>query len=139
MIGHVAVVIPAKNEELRIESCLTSVVAARDRCPVEVSITLVADSCSDQTVALARRFQDLVICELTVSNVGMSRAFGVRAALARIGTQRERVWIANTDADSSVPADWLLRQVELANAGYDAILGSVVPEPDEYPPQLQRR
>src|SRR5690606_11862809 len=49
------------------------------------------------------------------------------------------VWIANTDADSTVPADWLEQQVKLADAGYDAILGSVVPDPDEYPSDLQER
>lgn len=139
MIRRVAVVIPAKNEERRIEACLSAVVAARARCPVEVSVTLVADSCSDRTVEFARRFREVAVLELEASNVGMSRACGVRAALEHSGTDPALVWIANTDADSTVPADWLLRQVELADAGYDAVLGSVVPDPDEYPLHLQER
>lgn len=139
MIRHVAVVIPAKNEERSIEACLSALIAARARCPVDVSVTLIADSCSDRTIELARRFREIAVFELEVSSVGMSRAFGVRAALEHSGTHPDHVWIANTDADSTVPADWLVRQVELADAGYDAILGSVVPDPEEYPRHLQER
>lgn len=136
---HVAVVIPARDEELRVEACLSSVLAAGARCPVDVSVTLVADSCSDRTTELARRFPDVAVLELSASNVGLSRAFGVRKALEHCGRHPAQVWIANTDADSTVPTDWLVRQVELADAGYDAILGEVFPDPKEYPRHLQQR
>lgn len=136
---HVAVVIPARDEELRVEACLSSVLAARARCPVDVSITLVADSCSDRTTELARHFPAVAVLELSASNVGLSRAFGVRKALEYCGRDPAQVWIANTDADTTVPADWLVQQVELADAGYDAILGAVVPDPKEYPRHLQQR
>lgn len=135
---HVAVVIPARNEEHRIEACLSSVLAARARCPVDVSVTLVADSCSDRTAELACRFPAVAVHELSASNVGMSRAFGVRAALEHCDVHPDQVWIANTDADSTVPVDWLVRQIELADAGYDAILGPVFPNPKEYPRHLQQ-
>ena len=35
------------------------------------------------------------------------------------------LWIAHTDADTVVAPDWLLRQVALADAGTDAVLGTV--------------
>jgi hypothetical protein len=35
------------------------------------------------------------------------------------------IWIANTDADTQVPAQWLQQQLEFANAGYQAVAGTV--------------
>ena len=137
MITHVAVVIPAKNEEDRIEACLSAVRVAASRCPVAVSITLVADSCTDRTVERSLTFRGVRVIEVSVSNVGIGRATGVRNALGRCGTEIRGVWVANTDADSVVPADWLVQQLSLANAGADLVLGDVVPHTDEYPRTLQ--
>jgi hypothetical protein len=41
------------------------------------------------------------------------------------------LWIACTDADSIVPADWLVAQLGYARAGAEMVLGTVVPDPDE--------
>ncbi|WP_053351690.1 glycosyltransferase [Leucobacter musarum] len=138
MITQVAVVIPAKNEEDRIEACLSAVRVAASRCPVPVSITLVADSCTDNTVERALRFRGVSVIELNASNVGVGRAAGVRSALERCGADTRGVWIANTDADSVVPADWLVQQISLAERGCDLVLGDVVPHPEEYPRALQQ-
>jgi len=40
-------------------------------------------------------------------------------------TPRERLWIANTDADTIVPSDWIARQLPLADKGWAAIAGIV--------------
>ena len=50
-----------------------------------------------------------------------------------------RTWLANTDADSQVPENWLVRQLEFAEAGADAVLGSVEPDPAGMDPELRRR
>ncbi|MGZ4663234.1 MAG: hypothetical protein ACXVYB_18350, partial [Arthrobacter sp.] len=50
-----------------------------------------------------------------------------------------RTWLANTDADSAVPENWLVRQLELADAGADAVLGSVEPDPAGMDPAIRRR
>jgi hypothetical protein len=42
-------------------------------------------------------------------------------------------WIANTDADSSVPPDWLCTQVRLAETGWDMVVGTVQPDPSDLP------
>jgi glycosyltransferase involved in cell wall biosynthesis len=39
-------------------------------------------------------------------------------------------WIACTDADTRVPGHWLSVQAALADAGADAVLGTVEPDPD---------
>jgi len=41
------------------------------------------------------------------------------------------MWIACTDADSIVPADWLVAQLGYARSGAEMVLGTVVPDPDE--------
>ena len=37
----------------------------------------------------------------------------------------ECLWLANTDADTWVPADWLARQIQAAARGYAAVAGIV--------------
>ncbi len=39
-----------------------------------------------------------------------------------------RTWLACTDADSAVPEHWLTRQLDLADAGADVVVGTVRPE-----------
>ncbi len=63
-------------------------------------------------------------------NVGGARAHGVLRALARArraGVVPAQLWLAGTDADSIVPPHWLSTQVEFAEAGTDAVIGSVEP------------
>jgi hypothetical protein len=35
------------------------------------------------------------------------------------------VWLATTDADTRVPPHWLVQQISYAEAGWDAVLGTV--------------
>jgi hypothetical protein len=48
----------------------------------------------------------------------------------------ESTWLANTDADSRVPEDWLVRQLEFADSGWDVVLGSVEPDSAGMEPEL---
>ena len=41
------------------------------------------------------------------------------------------MWIACTDADSAVPADWLQTQLLHARSGVELLLGTVRPDPQE--------
>ena len=51
---RIGVVIPARNEEARVDACLRSVAAAiaEARAVAEVSVTVVADDCTDATEAI---------------------------------------------------------------------------------------
>ena len=138
MIHHIAVLIPARDEQDRIERCLRSVLAAKRACPVAVSITLVADGCLDDTASRARRFAGVDVIEIDCSNVGAARRTAVRHALRELHLPAETVWLANTDADSVVPENWLSVQLSHAAAGYDLVVGTVRPDPSEYPEYLQR-
>lgn len=116
MIG---VVIPAHNEEALLPACLRSLrVASQARAlsgePVRVVVVL--DRCTDDTAAIAHAW-NVDTVRLDAGNVGRARAAGAEFLLAR-GAR----WLAMTDADSMVPADWLSQQLV---PGADAFCGTV--------------
>ena len=128
-IDHVLVVIPAHNEAARLARLLDSLAVARAYLGSSVSSTcvVVADSCTDETVEVARgrldQREDLVE-RIRANSVGEARKRGTELGLVGCDDLR-RVWVANTDADTVVPSDWLAAQVRLADEGYDAIAGTV--------------
>ena len=126
---HIAVLIPARDEEVLLPRCLRSVLQAQELLPAHVTsdIIVVSDTCSDGTASIARRLlrsQGAVI-ELHAGNVGSARAMAAKTALARFRGEAARCWLANTDADCEVPATWLLDQLALAQHGYSAVAGIV--------------
>lgn len=135
-VAHVAVVIPARDEEQRIARCLHAVAGAVATVgpTVRVSVIVVADGCVDDTVAIARAFAGVDVLEVRHSNVGAARSAGAMFALG-LGAE----WIANTDADSEVPSNWLTVQLRLAAEGHDVMVGSVRPDLSELSPDQARR
>lgn len=127
-VSAVAVVIPAHDEEELLGTCLASVRRAMHRVPaVPVRIVVVADACTDATVAIAQ-FARAEVVSVQARSVGAARAAGATAALAGAGVPPERLWIACTDADSTVPAPWLADQLAAARTGADLYLGTVEPD-----------
>jgi hypothetical protein len=58
------------------------------------------------------------------SGVGAVRDLGVRLTLRRLRRHRpERIWLLNTDADTTVPADWALAHLDAARAGASGVAG----------------
>lgn len=153
-IGQLAVVIPAHNEEQHLERALTAVSAAVDKASfhrpgVDVQVVVVLDSCTDRTPSIARGFAagnpGWAVLPVEFRSVGRSRQAGVGAALAKAGNDlrvadpMESVWVANSDADSCVPEDWLVRQLDLAAKGADVVLGTVQPDAHGMHQQLLAR
>lgn len=132
MIRRIGVVIPARDESATIARCLRSVEVAAARVDIPVSVVVVADGCLDDTAAIARTFTGVEVAELESSNVGSARAAGCRRAL-----RRGADWLANTDADSVVPADWLEVQLAFAGEGASIVIGTVRPDFDDLT-ELQR-
>ncbi len=129
----VIVVIPARNEEERIEACLRSVLTACEKAKRKarrVGVVVVADGCTDSTTEIARSvlssrpFSSVVECD--IGNVALVRALGVSVGRTIPGTiGPERTWLANTDADTTVPPDWLLQHLDAARRKLQAIAGVV--------------
>jgi cellulose synthase/poly-beta-1,6-N-acetylglucosamine synthase-like glycosyltransferase len=125
----VAIVIPARNEEELIADTVSRVLAAVRRTPLSRCwVVVVADSCTDATADIAARILEghgeVVSCRLAA--VGPARRRGTDAALARFAAHpAQRIWLANTDADTQVPEHWLQQQLSCANDGFHGVAGTV--------------
>lgn len=126
---HIAVLIPAHNEEELLPRCLESVERARRRLPAGVTsdLIVVADDSTDETYAIARRTIGTRGCVARTEArcVGYTREFAARFALRRFNGSSSSCWLANTDADCEVPDNWLLQHLEYARMGLSAVAGIV--------------
>lgn len=138
MIKQVAVIVPAADEEDRIIGCLEAIERARrhllERNPRidRVDVIVVLDACRDQTPALVARYarrHAVHALASTARRVGAARQQGALHAIAT-PVDVERLWLANTDADSTVPTDWLTSMVAAADLGAALVLGTVLPGAD---------
>jgi glycosyltransferase involved in cell wall biosynthesis len=134
-ITRLLAVVPARNEEALIERCLSALVAsasalARVRPEIVVDLVVVPDACVDGTDRLCRLVPGVTVIASDVGRVGAARALGVESVLAQVlHEDLEQIWLANTDADSVVPENWLEHQVALAEGGADVVIGTVRPDP----------
>lgn len=143
MITAVGVVVPARNEQDRIGACLRSVREALQWLPEEVAVAVavVLDRCSDETSARVAAVIDgwphaevlLVGGDVPASprptgatraDVGMLRSVGLARALARLRPHpTTRTWLLSTDADTTVPTDWVCEHLRLAAVGAHGVAG----------------
>lgn len=143
-IEELLVVVPAHDEEERIGATVASVLRsaahlATTAPDVAVRLIVVADGCTDATVERARAAGAEVL-ELERCGVGAARAAGIAHALGSVSgsVPDDRVWLANTDADTVVPEKWLLEHVEHARH-HDALVGTVRPDPSDLSPEMYGR
>ena len=135
----VLVVVPVNNEDALLPRCIHALHAAvheagRTACPPIVEVALVLDGCTDRSRAIAED-SGFRVTGIEATSVGVARAHGVRTALARFAaTDPQDLWIANTDADSAVPTNWLTTHITAASAGYDLLVGTVRPDFDDLSP-----
>ena len=103
----IAVLIPAHNEASTIGACLQSILTAASHPELEeeVRILVATDRCRDDTASIARSLGAQVVEVRAPGGVGLARAAAADQALSLGAT-----WLAMTDADSVVPADWLVAQ-----------------------------
>lgn len=147
-IEAILVVVPVQNEEELLPRCIASLEAAvaTVECapgvldpPPAVRVVLVLDSCVDASAEIAAH-SSFEVLTLNADNVGAARRTGVAAGLARLSAvEHRRIWIANTDADSAVQADWLVYQARLAASGVELTMGAVVPDTADLDPVLHDR
>jgi glycosyltransferase involved in cell wall biosynthesis len=125
----IGIVVPARNEEASIEPCIESIRRSCEEARLrDYWIVIVADSCTDDTVLRARRAVAGVgeVLECSAGSAGSARRRGVDAVLEHFSDKDlTQLWIANTDADTLVPRDWLTVQLRLADAGITGVAGIV--------------
>ncbi|HEV7554173.1 MAG TPA: glycosyltransferase, partial [Kofleriaceae bacterium] len=125
------IIIPAHDEDQHLPACLAALDEAIARIDVPALAVVVLDTCRDDSFTIADTWQRArggrAILEVTVRCVGHARKVGIEHALAALANHdRSAIWIASTDADSRVPVHWLVDHLSLANAGVDAIAGTIV-------------
>ena len=132
-INRIGVVVPAKDEEMLLPACLDALIVAARQVPVQVTVVVVLDACSDNSAAIvdaaARRTADVIVHPVVVdaNSVGAARRAGMRTLLDRPDARGlDGLWLASTDADSVVPADWLRAQLAHAAAGAQVVVGTIV-------------
>ncbi len=129
-VRRIGIVVPACDEAAHIGATIDSLRASLSHCHgIEDSwIAVVCDNCSDGTAARAREAlrDGGEVIECAVKCVGRARRVGAGAVLKRFrGIDTRGLWIANTDADTTVPLDWIHTQLHFANEGWTAIAGIV--------------
>lgn len=138
----VHVVVPARDEEAYLPRHLDSLRVAAGEvtalfAEIEVRVTVVLDSCTDDSARVLRDHAWVEATEIASGVVGEVRAIGVLRAAVRAGTVDPRsLWIACTDADTVVPPHWLVEQLMLAARGYELVLGTVAPDTADLPVQV---
>lgn len=130
-VSALVVVVPVRDEAERLDrslAALGSAVWTARRRGLRCVVRVVLDACTDESPQVAARHPFSVV-HSDAGVVGTARAVGVASALRDLGgVPRNRVWIANTDADSAVPPNWLVSFADLAEAGADVVLGTVRPD-----------
>jgi glycosyltransferase involved in cell wall biosynthesis len=126
---ELAVVIPARDEELLLRRCLESVLGAI-AClspSIRARAVLVSDSSTDHTLQIATEVlgSQGTVLSTEAGTVGTARALAVSHVIETTRSPLHRIWLANTDADCIVPSRWLVDQLDLADAGIEAVAGIV--------------
>ncbi|MGJ0118666.1 glycosyltransferase [Williamsia sp. MIQD14] len=132
-VSRCVVVVPAHNERDGLPDALAAIDRAATRVSVPVQVVVVADACDDGSETVAARH--VQVRTVGARNVGAARAAGFLGF-----PTRSDVWFASTDADSRVPDEWLVSHLRLADAGADAVVGTIVPmDWDHWPHDAAQR
>jgi hypothetical protein len=143
----VGILVPVRDEQELLGACLGALADAvaglsRARPDVAVEAVVVLDGCSDGSRQVVEsspwpsgRPRPRPV---TTGPVGVGAARRLAAErLMHHASERaialDGLWLAGTDADSVVPPQWLVAQVEAAEAGWDAWAGTVVLDPHGSP------
>ena len=134
MANTTVVAIPARDEADRIGPCLIAL-NQQIQCPDLVLLLL--NNCSDRTEAIARAMApglgfglEVISRELppAEANAGHARHLAMAAAAAQAGSDGV---LLTTDADATVPSDWVSRGLAGLRMGADVVCGRAVIDPLE--------
>ena len=141
---EVAVLIPARNEEVLLARCLESVIRAIDALSMTIraTIVLVSDCSTDRTAEIAYSLIAAYgsVLHTRAGTVGTAKALAASYAIAKATEPLSNVWLANTDADCVVPSAWLSDQIDFAASGIEAVAGIIsVDNFEEHGPEVPAR
>lgn len=127
-----SVVVPARDEEALVGSCLTALAEQEGISPEEYEVLLVLDQCTDATedrvLEVGAKYPNmrLYLLEGPGRGAGHARRVGMEKACIRLlSLYRREGLIVSTDADTVVAQSWLSIQLEAASRGVRAIGGRI--------------
>jgi Glycosyl transferase family 2 len=149
----VGVVLPVHNEEDLLGAALAAIAEACAQVDVRIPCTtaIILNNCSDASEKISREWarelrrragsHRAVVRRSTAIGVGNARRMGSLALFRQfVGIDPQRIWLATTDADSRVPANWLSAQLAAHERGADVWSGRVsVEDWSHHHPRTERR
>lgn len=147
------IAIPAHDEAARLPACLLALAGQRlgrqtARAMAETTVLVLANNCTDATIAVATALAPALPFELIVqdhrlppalAHAGGARRAAMEAAAALAG---EGTALLCTDADARPEPGWLAANLTALAAGADAVAGTIRLDPAEaalLPAALRRR
>jgi hypothetical protein len=135
----IGVIMPVHDEEALLDRALEAIDRAFSRVGgqgIACRSAIVLDDCNDSSATIAQRWagalrlrggeHQAMIVQSHSASVGRARRTGSDALLgAWADTDRRHIWLATTDADSRVPSDWLVAQLNAHERGTDIWTGRV--------------
>lgn len=144
-VEAIGIGVPARDESGSVAQCIAALDVAARRATTRVHLVVVADGCADDTAHRARRSIAAAtaltgrVVETGPRGVGAARTLALDLALADLGEDPARVWLASTDADTCVASSWLVAQARWAAAGHDGVTGLVTVAWDDPDGPIARR
>ncbi|MDR3530072.1 MAG: glycosyltransferase family A protein [Rhodopila sp.] len=132
--SNIVVAIPVRDEAARIRPCL---IALNQQMRVPDGVVLMLNNCTDETETITRamipklRFPlDIISRDLPLAqaDAGHARGLAMDVAAERAGSSGV---LLTTDADSTVPPDWVIRNLASLRQGVDIVCGRAVIDPIE--------
>ena len=132
-VDVVAVIVPAHDEEERVDATLVSIDRSARAQSVPVIGVVVLDACSDATELVVRSHAevddgvDWHIVSTSVRRASSARQAGLDHLVRHFvdPSRSSDVAVLSTDADTIVPLDWISHHVRSLSCGADAVAGIV--------------
>jgi len=131
---HLSIIMPARNEENTIGTCISSILKNIDSSPHKVELIIVNDHSDDKTVDIIEAFQDDRIKLLHLENFlnGNSVNAYKKLALGYALREADGKYILQVDADVILADDYLnTLTVAIQNTSADFIAAPVIFIPDD--------
>lgn len=121
---ELTVLIPAHNEERRMESCLTRLSYFLKANHPSSEIVISEDGSKDRTVEIVNEFKNASPGGVPITLLHSSTRLGKGGGLKRGIEVVQGLYTVFTDTDLPVPLETITRAVELLKDGADVVAGS---------------
>lgn len=127
-LSHVVVAIPVRDEAARIGRLLTALARAAERTSLPVTALILANNCSDDSVAVVQMFSHPALrieIRQTVFPAGTASAGRARRMAMDLGAQPGAL-LMTTDADATPGPDWIAAALDAVQTGADLVCGTII-------------